>query len=262
MPGASAFRALSFNIQADGVTTHVGFPDWPERRDVCARVLPALGADLLAFQECIGTQQRAMRDAFPDFDAALTDWRAIDESIQAPVRARLGRNLPETGELLTLFRRERFELVEHREAFLSPTPERASIGFGNSVPRSILALKLVDRNARRGLWVVNTHLDFRCTEPMARVAIAQLARWLEPDAPALWLGDFNAGLSTPTCACIRAAGFQAPELERDRFRGERVDHVFERGVALIRREYRHIASAAHEPVLSDHDPVLAEFDWE
>jgi endonuclease/exonuclease/phosphatase family metal-dependent hydrolase len=253
--------AMTLNLMADGVTT-AGFQPWPDRRCVCLKTLPEFAADIIALQECLPVQQRDVIGVFPNHDWSVSDLSGANEILRDAVSKRLGGEFPESGELLILYRRTAFELMDRKEAWLSPTPSRVSVGFGNIAPRSLLALRLLHRASGREFWVANAHLDIRCTEPMAKVAVDILASWIDATVPALWFGDFNAGLRTITADFVRQGGWVAPATTADDYRGERVDHIWHRGSNLQRVDTRVVDSEEYVPALSDHDPVLARFRFE
>lgn len=260
MAGTPEFTVMTLNLMAEGVVT-VGYEDWEARRAKCGEVLPALGADIVCVQECINRQQTDLIAAHPAHDHATSDLSGADAEFRARFLAVRNFPLPETGELLTLYRRDAFELIERREAWLSQTPERVSTGLGNITPRALLVLRLRHRASRRELWIANTHVDLRCTEPMARVGARLLDGLFDAAAPALWCGDFNAGLSTPAADAVRGHGWTAPQTVADVYRGERVDHLFRRGpLALLACEV--VQSRDYTPPISDHDPVLARFSFD
>jgi endonuclease/exonuclease/phosphatase family metal-dependent hydrolase len=250
---------MTLNLMAAGVPM-TGYRDWAGRRSICADILPAIGADIIALQECIHDQQPDMAAALGDFDFVSSDMSGAPAHEKAAFEARSGLRWPDRGEMITFWRRARFDLRERREAWLSPTPGRISVGFGNVSPRALLAVRLLDRRDGREWWVANTHLDLRCPEPMARVAAQVLDEWIAPGMPALFCGDFNSGLSTPVAQVLRDAGWSAPVSSRDTYRGERVDHVWRRGPGLRLLYCAVIESRAYEPMLSDHDPVVARFE--
>jgi endonuclease/exonuclease/phosphatase family metal-dependent hydrolase len=251
---ASSIRAISFNLLAD-LRPHEGFERWPARRDAVGAALVALSADLVAVQECLFAQQDELAARLPGYGAVRCDLSSADAALRAEFRQRVGIELPEGGELMILYRDSGFELVERREAWLSETPERVSFGFGARAPRSLLAVRLRRRADGRTLWVANSRLDHRCPEPMARVGLELLEHWTA-GAAALWLGDFNAGRDSAVGAAIAARGWLAPTLADDAFRGARTEHVWHRGLELVGA--RVIDSRAFRPVLSDHDPLLAD----
>lgn len=251
---ATSIRAISFNLLAD-LRPHDGFERWPARRDAVGAALVALDADLIAVQECLFEQQDELLARLPGYAAVRSDLSSAAPEVRAEFRRGVGLDLPETGELMILFRERSFELVERREAWLSETPEQVSFGFGARAPRSLLAARLRRRTDDRTLWMANCRLDHRCPGPMAAVALDLLERWIGADA-ALWLGDFNAGRDSAVGAVIAARGWQAPTLPDDAFRGARTEHVWRRGLTLAGT--RVVDSRSYTPVLSDHDPLLAD----
>ncbi len=251
---ATAIRAISFNVLAD-LRAHEGFERWPARRDAVGAALLALEPDVIAVQECLFQQQDDLVARLPGYAAVRCDLSSADPEVRAEFRRGVGIELPETGELMVLIRAARFDLVERREAWLSETPERVSLGFGARAPRSLLAARLRRRDDGRTLWVANCRLDHRCPGPMAAVGLDLLDRWTGDD-PALWLGDFNAGRDGAVGTAIAARGWQAPALPDDAFRGARTEHVWRRGLGLTAA--RIVDRCAYTPILSDHDPLLAE----
>jgi endonuclease/exonuclease/phosphatase family metal-dependent hydrolase len=256
--GRHRIRCLSFNVMGD-LRPHAGFERWDARRAGCMETIKRAHADLIAVQECLLAQQDDIAAMLPGFERSASDLSGADAAMRSEFRAKIGIEMPATGELLTLFRRDAFECLERRECWLSPTPMRVSTGFGSRAPRSLLALRLRHRASARELWLANTRLDHNCAAAMAGVAVRMLAEWIGA-APALWPGDFNAGFGSAAAQVISDAGWRAPQMPTHTYRGERTEHIWRRGPALDLGACEVIDSMASEPALSDHDPLIGEFE--
>lgn len=255
----NALTVLTWNVMAQHVVTS-GFEDWETRRDAALAWLCRRDADLIALQECVLDQQDDVRASLDGFASACTPIGTLDAGLAEALAERLRGRFPAQGELLSLYRADRFELVEQRTAWLSPTPERPSVGFGNVSPRALLALRLRDTWHARDFWWLNTHIDLRCTEVMAELCVRLADVWLDPSDTAIWCGDFNAGLSTPTGDIIRGGGWHTIATTEDDHRGERVDQIWHRGPLSI-ESVEVVDAERFTPALSDHDPVIMRLAW-
>ena len=175
-PTAAELKVMTFNLRyASTSMPHA----WSVRRPVTKACLELTAPDL------IGTQEGVM--------AQLADMRA-----DLPAYAMLGqgREGGEKGEYMAIFyRRERFELLETRDFWLSETPEVVgSKSWNSSLPRMATWARFRDKASGKVVVFVNTHFDHM--SEAARAQSAKLIRTrladLKPADPILLAGDFNA----------------------------------------------------------------------
>ena len=105
-----------------------------------------------------------------------------------------------------LYKTDVFAEQQRGHWWLSPTPERVSIGFGNVMPRLVVWAKLRHRASGKSLYVFDTHFDNTqpCQVKMAELCEQRLAPFAVHGLPMLFLGDFNTdqkrGVSAPHLA--------------------------------------------------------------
>lgn len=191
-PAPTELRVMTFNLRyASTEVPHA----WAARRPVTKACLELNTPDLIGTQEGLAGQ--------------LADLRA-----DLPAYAMLGqgREGGAKGEYSAIFyRRERFELRETHDYWLSSTPEvPGSKSWHTSLPRMVTWARLRDRTTGRVFVFANTHFDHLSEE--ARVESAKLVRarlgLLAPHEPVLLVGDFNAAAKASAAyATLTADGF-------------------------------------------------------
>ena len=175
-PPLGELRVMTFNLRYASPRPP---NDWPTRRPVMKACLEATKPDLIGTQEGLAGQLADLRADLPGY-AMLGQ----------------GREGGEKGEFMAIFyRRERFELLETKDYWLSTTPEVVgSKSWGSSLPRMVTWARFRDKTTARTFLFVNTHFDHLSEE--ARGESAKLVRRrLEStptDQPVLLVGDFNA----------------------------------------------------------------------
>lgn len=191
-PAATELRVMTFNLR---YASNRPPNDWPTRRPVMKACLEATKPDLIGTQEGLVAQLADLRADLPGY-AMLGQ----------------GREGGEKGEFMAIFyRRERFDLLETKDYWLSETPEVVgSKSWGTSLPRMVTWARFRDKLTGRVFLFVNTHFDHMSEE--ARAESAKLVRRrLEAtpaDQPALLVGDFNAAAKASAAyATFTAGGF-------------------------------------------------------
>lgn len=234
---------------------------WERRKDMVVAMLRE--GDVWGLQEVLPEQVAAIRKDLPE-------WSMV-------VRSR--EKDPAQGEACPiLFRTDRWELdaEDHGTFWLSETPEApGSKSWDSSLPRIATFARLTERGGGRSMYVFNVHLDHQ--GPQARLEAAKLvakrmASRRHPD-PAVLLGDFNTGPSTPPIRALlddaalglvdawRAA--HPSDAERGTFNGwnercgaERIDFLLpSRGLEVLRCDIDDRKPEGRWP--SDHAAVHA-----
>ncbi len=167
---AAPFKVMTFNIRYDNPAD--GVNAWPARRAAVVTMLKAEKPDVLGIQEGLAHQV-----AFLD-SALRADYAYVG----------VGRDDgKEAGEFAALFyNKNRFELLESGNFWLSETPETPSIGWDAACIRIVTWAKLRDRQSGREFVALNTHFDHVGTEARAQSAILLVSRALQlSGAPAL-----------------------------------------------------------------------------
>jgi endonuclease/exonuclease/phosphatase family metal-dependent hydrolase len=268
-------NVITVNVSAD-FTNPPGVPPWDERKALLVQTLQAAQPHLIALQEVTATQRQFLQTTLSDFamltlpvidpdPALVTAWRARYAAYGLP-------DVPNPYELLLFYRTAEFELVNSGHWWLSPTPERPSIGLGNVAPRAVLWTHLRHQPSGFTFILFNTHIDHRCPDPMVALCRQRFADFLPLNLPLIFLGDFNFDPSSANYALLRQDGWQDPhaaaaEAEQPTFLydtphlmpGGRIDHILYRGSGLLPQLWTRLVSPHPTQRLSDHDPVLVQF---
>ncbi len=257
--GAAATRAdepigltvVSFNVLVD-LGSQGGFPNWAARKDLCVQVLKETSADLIGLQEPIPKQLDFLLAALPAYDAIFY------------------KGYPDAS---LLYKKELFEKLEDGSWWLSPTSDRVSVGFGNTLPRLVVWGKLKHRPTGRELYVFDTHFDNSMPSQvhMAELCQQQFKPFVAKDLPMLFLGDFNTTQTRGDYPKLTSGGWHDSYVASDKasddgrddnvptmFKGPgRIDHIFYHGAGWQPVEWRRLESPDPKIPLSDHYPVLA-----
>lgn len=197
VPAPRPFVALSANIRYG--TAKDGPDAWPLRRDQLVERLAGHDAAIVGLQEALDFQLAFLAERLPRYQ-----------------RLGQGRDGGTRGEHAALLvDRERFEVVEHGDFWLSPTPEvTASVGWDAALTRICTWAALRDRGDGRTLTVWNVHFDHRGAQARLESARLLAARIAAKPGPHLVLGDLNTGETSPPLAALREAGLR--DTYRDR----------------------------------------------
>jgi endonuclease/exonuclease/phosphatase family metal-dependent hydrolase len=262
-PGTSTtLRLLTQNIRLERPVTRSGEADhWGDRAPVLADLLRTTDADVVGVQEVLASQ-------IP----------VLDEVLGAThLRLGIGREGGSHGEHNLLFlRRERFELREWDQFWISEQPElMGSVGWDGHCPRIAVWARVRDVLWDEELVLAVTHLDHagHVAREKGAGVVAQRLREAAEGSPAVLMGDFNAagGDSTPW-RVLRDAGFDDahdvaavaegedigtfPDYRSPEAGGERIDWVLTRGLAVTSYE-----AHVHEVdgrVGSDHAGLIVQ----
>ncbi len=190
--GDDSLRAMTFNLRY--ANPDDGPDRWELRQDLVFAFIREQEPDIVGLQEALALQMDALRAEFPSY-------RFLGQ----------GRSGGRRGEFSALMiRSERFEVIEHGDFWLSPTPEQvASKGWDAALPRMCTWAVLRDRCSHRKFVVMNTHFDHRgeiARRESAEVLMAQRARFA--DLALILLGDLNAAEDSPPLRRLREGGMR------------------------------------------------------
>src|SRR6188474_2453966 len=151
---------ITSNISADFLDPP-GVPTWEERKllfvDVLLRAEPAI----IGLQEVTPRQLQFLQTQFSKFSALtvpisnptpdlLAAWQAKYEKFGFP-------EIPSPYEIILFYHKDTFDLLSTGYWWLSPTPDRPSIGFGNIAPRVVLWAHLHHTASNKEFVIFNTH---------------------------------------------------------------------------------------------------------
>ncbi|MHC4947735.1 MAG: endonuclease/exonuclease/phosphatase family protein [Planctomycetota bacterium] len=188
---------MTFNIRYG--TAPDGANHWEKRREMVFELLRRHDADLVGLQEVMAFQ-------LDELAGALPSWGRLG------ISAREGGK----GEHVTiLYRRDRFEVLDHGTFWFSDTPDApGSRHWGNGSPRICTWARLRDRRTGTPFRLYNVHLD-HASQP-SRLRSAELLRSRiaadEPATPVLVTGDFNALAGSPEMRVLLEDGPDGPLL--------------------------------------------------
>ena len=191
-PAQLELKVMTFNLRyASKEMPHA----WSVRRPVTKACLERTAPDLIGTQEGLAAQ--------------LADMRA---DLPAYAMFGQGREGGTKGEYMAVFYlRERFEVLETHDYWLSETPEVVgSKSWDTSLPRMVTWARFRDKPTGRTFVFANTHFDHMSEEARARSAKLVRARLgqLPPTEPVLLVGDFNAAAKASAAySTLTAGGF-------------------------------------------------------
>lgn len=261
-PHAAALSVLTQNIRMQHPQTAPGQADhWGDRAPVLRDLLRRADADVVGTQEVTWPQLPVLEEALGS----------------THLRLGFGREGGARGEHCLLhLRRDRFEVQDWDQFWLSPTPATiGSVGWDAHITRVAVWARVRDHAADAELVLAVTHLDHAGELARAQSAelIADRLREVAGDAaPIVLMGDFNAaaGDSVPW-RLLTDAGFVDAHDAAEHIAGEDIGTYTDYGPAvpggqridwIMARGLRVHAYAAHDHVIdgvhaSDHAGVQA-----
>jgi endonuclease/exonuclease/phosphatase family metal-dependent hydrolase len=262
---------VTFNIHADFLS-HKDILPWTDRKGLCVLALRQARPSLIGLQEVMPGQFDFLQEQLPEFTALSVTETTTDEALLQPIRQHYGLPLPARNEVVLFFRTEIFEMIDQGYWWLSPTPERISVGFGNIAPRLVLWARLRHKAAGQELIALTTHLDNRALPAMARLCQEKLPEFVQLGLPLIFMGDFNIDPARAEYSLLTGNGWQdsytatlaSSSESRDThlptfLDGRHIDHILYHGETLRPQAWHRLPSPDPEQRLSDHEPVLARF---
>jgi endonuclease/exonuclease/phosphatase family metal-dependent hydrolase len=185
-------KAMTFNIRL--ATGDDGDNVWSKRKDFAVKIIRDENPDVLGVQEAQPSQVDELVDALPEY-----------------VSVGVGRRPDGSDEFSAIyFRRDRFHLSDAGTFWLSETPTvPGSTTWGNSLPRIVTWVRLLDRTDKRRLLVINTHWDHESQPARLNSGKLLAARVHELSCdtePVIVMGDFNATPTNPALVTLVEQG--------------------------------------------------------
>ncbi|MDP4717438.1 MAG: endonuclease/exonuclease/phosphatase family protein [Flavobacteriales bacterium] len=257
-------KVLSFNIRYNNPND--GENSWPNRSERVKNFLWSESPDIIGFQE-------VLHNEFLELDRALFNYNFSERQY---TRIGVGREDGKTkGEYSPIyFRSNRFQLISSKTVWLSETPNKPSKGWDAACERIATFALLFDEELKDTLLVVNAHWDHvgvLARQESAKLILNEMNNYSSIQNKIL-MGDFNCTPEDPALKKLRAefsdAGIGASSkvgtfnnFERAANpKAPRIDYVFYKLKNLGFHSYKVGNTDVAEPLLSDHFPIVVEFE--
>ncbi len=227
---------------------------------------------LIRFHEfdVLGTQE-GLKNQLDDISAALPEYG----------RYGVGRNdgIADGEHSAIFYRKERFELLDKGDFWLSETPGKPSLGWDATCCKRLCSwVKLRDKLAGKDLSCFNVHYDHqgKVAREESSKLLLQKIREIAGDGMVILTGDFNGSQSSSWYQRIATSGVLRdtysqttnPYNNNPSFNGfgkqisgdDVIDHIFATNHFKVRR-WGILSDSYHGKCPSDHFPVLAELQY-
>lgn len=257
MAGEPAFSVMSFNIRCGFCEPPDDVNHWSRRKSLVADLIGKHDPDLIGLQEAVIDQARDLAGLMPQYD-----WIGVGRE-----------DGKEQGEAnIVMFKRSRFELLEHKTLWLSPTPGVIGKGWDAAFNRTLTMARLRDRRNGRELWLLDTHFDHQGVQARVESArlIVRLRASLDTQLPLVLVGDFNSTRESEAYPLLADALHDSARISRSPPRGGEVsfndfgkgrepgrliDFIFVSDAVDV-LSYRILTKRYRGRYPSDHFPVL------
>ncbi|MBI4891076.1 MAG: endonuclease/exonuclease/phosphatase family protein [Acidobacteria bacterium] len=256
--GAETLRVMSFNVRYPSPGD--GEDVWAKRRDLLVETVRTQAPDVMGTQELFFEQGQYIVEKLPEYA-----WFGLSR-----------RGNHEDEHMGVFYRKDRLQLVDNGDFWLSPTPEKAgSMAWNMSLPRMCTWGLFEIKGTGTKFLYLNTHLAHRGNDEPARQMSAKLLAFRigmqDEKLPVVLTGDFNAPAGGPTYALLspplkdaraEAAQKEGPEGTFHGFKGKvgaaRIDWILYRAPWTVERQEA-ITFNKDGRYPSDHLPVIAVF---
>lgn len=257
-------RYCTFNIRVIHYEDNLEGWGWAVRRDRVAHYILDQQIDIVGFQE-------AQKEAIDDLLERLPEYDYIGVGREDGVH---------DGEHMALFyKRDKFELLDHGDFWLSETPDVPSKGWDGMYNRLATWGKFKDRRTGKILMGVNTHFDHVGKEARRQSALLIIDKIKEivGKKPAVVTGDFNVTDKSEAYKTMTTNEFvlqdaykvspmhEGCEYSFQNFchigpeDAEKIDFIFV--TPKIRVKKTGIAATSPSYIMSDHNPHWADLEF-
>ena len=257
---SNELKVVSYNIRYN--SPNDGINIWENRKSTISKFFVDENPDFAGLQEVTHSQLSYLSQS-------LVDYSFIG----------VGRDDGKTkGEYSPVFyNKKKYKVLFHDTFWLSPTPEKVSVGWDASMERICTYAVFKSKTNKKNIWVFNTHFDhigIEAREKSADLIISVINKLTEPEDYVVLTGDFNLlDDSKPIMNLQSNFNDTNKNLEKtDKSYGtfnnfklnfvskSRIDYVFEKNFKLINS--RHIIVKTPEGRwASDHHPILAKLKF-
>lgn len=258
---AQSVKVMTYNIRLDVASD--GENRWDSRKDFLAAQVLFNEPDFLGVQEAQHHQMQYL-------GKALTSYNHIG----------VGRDDGGTGgEYSAIFyNNSRFRLLTQSTFWLSPTPDKVSIGWDAAYKRVCTYGLFEEVKTHKKLWVFNTHFDHVgnvARTESAKLILQKIKELNKDNFPFVLTGDFNLEDSSESIRLIltqlndskAVANFTfGPPGTFNGFKfyepvTARIDYVFVPKSNVTVKKYAVLSDSKDCRYPSDHLPVLAELEF-
>lgn len=256
---AQSLKLMSYNIRLDIASD--GENAWPNRKGFLSSQIQYHEPDVLGVQEA--TPNQVM-----DLNNALTQYKGVGI-------AREGKGKGEAASIY--FKKNRFELLETKTFWLSPTPNTISKGWDAAYNRVCTYVLLKDIRKQQIFWVFNTHLDHVGEEAKSnglKLILKTIKARNKNNYPVFLMGDFNTKPSEERITNLKKSMVDAKEVSFEKpfgpngtFNGfqyntpvkDRIDYIFlSKNNPFKVLKYAVLTDSKDLKFPSDHFPVFVE----
>ena len=257
-------KVLSFNIRYNNPND--GENSWPNRSERVRNFLVNEQPDICGFQEVLHNEVLELEKFFYNYTNRKNVYNRIG----------VGRDDGLTkGEFAPIFfRKDRFNLISSKTIWLSPTPTKPSKGWDAACERIATFALLFDKSNKDTLIVVNSHWDHVgvvARQESAKLILKEIEGFTSIQN-IIFMGDLNC---TPEDAALKklrvefsdaGIGISSKVGTFNNFeraanpKAPRIDYVFYKLKNLGFHSYKVGNTDVTEPLLSDHFPIVVEFE--
>jgi len=255
-------NVMSYNIRYGSAED--GENHWRYRKQGMFEYLSSEAPDVLGVQEALDFQLKEIMEN-------VSGYQFVGE----------GRDGGTSGEYNAIFyRSDKYILQDSGTFWLSETPQKPSIAWGNNCIRICTWAVLADKTTGRAFYVYNTHLD-HVSQPSREKSVRLITKFMSKQnqsIPYVLTGDFNAGEDNAVIAYLKeqtvislvdtfraahphetivgtANGFKVGNVN-----SAKIDYIFTNASANV------LKADIHHPqyqgkYLSDHFPVTATLQF-
>ena len=264
--GAEPIKLISYNLR----TSHGKDGDnvWMKRRHATPEMIRREAPDVFGVQEGL-----------------IDQLHYIDTECPQYARVGVGRDDgKEGGEIMAVFYlRDRYDLLDHGDLWLSETPDRVSRGWDGACNRTMTWVHLREKATGKEFFHFNSHFDHIGTVARAESAKLLIEKVAEiaGKTPAFCTGDFNSNQQTNVYNTIVTSGTLVDSYARttDKVNADwpsyngykyistppakasRIDHIFVTKGRTKVQSWAIVNTSYSQKYPSDHFPVVIEWSF-
>ena len=177
-------RAATYNVRYDAPADATLGDSWAERKQAVAKLIHDYDFDIVGTQEANDRQMPELAALLPEYDYIFHPYGNVE---------RYGHNC------ITLFKRDKYELLDKGTFWYSQTPDTESVGWDANDYRLCNWGKFRDKASGRVFFYFNSHFYWRLEEARANSGkvLIEKVKQIAGDAPAICVGDYNSKPESP-----------------------------------------------------------------